>query len=75
MRRSVQERAIQRAAHIKGVGPLAAYLGTTEANVRRWMRDGVEIPEDAFLRIVEIVLEDSFDLADLRLDWARVPVS
>lgn len=39
------------------------------------MSGGVEIPEAAFLRIVEIVLEDSFDLADLRRDWARVPVS
>lgn len=54
---SVQSRALHRACLILGgVTALAKRLEVSEADVERWLRGEVEMPERVFLHAVEIVL-------------------
>lgn len=56
----VHLRALQRAAEIAG-GPeaLAAYLGVSGDRVSIWIKGGSRIPDDVFLKIVDLLAERS----------------
>lgn len=50
--------AVQRASEIaQGVTPLAMYLQVPPALVAAWIRGTSDVPADAFLKVVEIILE------------------
>jgi len=62
----VYSRALQRASEIKGgTEALAAHLGVPGERLRLWQKGLAPIPTDVFLRIVDILVEDSVgDLDD-----------
>jgi hypothetical protein len=50
--------AVQRACEIaRGVIPLAMYLRVPPVAVAAWIRGTMDVPADAFLKVVEIIVE------------------
>jgi hypothetical protein len=59
-RMSVQARALHRAsASIGGLLPLARYLGVPDQSIREWMFDVGSPPNGVFLRVIELLLDQS----------------
>ena len=62
MTNRVHERALLRAAGILGgIDPLAEHLRVHPAVLISWMRGTTQVPQDAFLAAVDIVLERNLD--------------
>jgi hypothetical protein len=57
---SVQARALHRAAAvIGGLLPLSRHLGVPDQSVREWMFDVGSPPNGVFLRVIDLLLEQS----------------
>ena len=54
----IQMRTVERAAEIaEGIHPLAVYLGVPTAWVASWIQGTSEVPQVAFLKVVEIIVD------------------
>ena len=59
-RMSVHARALHRAsAIVGGLVPLSRHLGIPDQTVREWMFDVGSPPNGLFLRVIELLLEES----------------
>jgi predicted transcriptional regulator len=54
-------RAMRRAAEILGESELAAHLSVSEVQLRWWMQGVAVPPGDVFLKIADILAEDSLE--------------
>ena len=63
-RMSVHARALHRAsASIGGLVALSRYLGVPDQTVREWMFDVGSPPNGVFLRVIELLLDQSCEAA------------
>jgi len=59
-RMSVQARALHRAAAISGgLVPLSRHLGVPDQSIREWMFDVGSPPNGVFLKVIELVLDET----------------
>jgi hypothetical protein len=59
-RMSVHARVLHRAsAIVGGLVPLSRHLGVSDQNVREWMFDVGSPPNGLFLRVIELLLEET----------------
>ena len=59
-RMSVQARALHRAAaSIGGLVPLSRHLGVPDQSIREWMFDVGSPPNGVFLKVIELVLDET----------------
>jgi len=63
-RMSVQARALHRAvAAVGGLHQLAGYLKVSDEYIREWMFDVGSPPNGVFLRVIELLLDQTAELA------------
>jgi hypothetical protein len=56
----LQIRLLQRAAHqLGGLDEVALYLSVPDARLRIWMRGVMVLPDDIFLKLVDLISEPS----------------
>ena len=57
---AVHKRALRRAIEVAGgTGPLATYLKVSPAAVKFWLNASSPLPDDMFLKIVDLLLDRS----------------
>jgi len=79
MRSDVRQKVIQRALELSGGRTLlSAMLGVEQVRLDEWLDGGAPVPEEAFERATEIVLQDDLarameDRRALPRDWEPSP--
>jgi len=61
---TLHSRAVQRAAEIAGgVAALAVYLKLSPVTVKAWINGVVEVPQEYFLKVVDIIVDEQVTAA------------